>query len=63
MKNSGDALISRAAEVIVLIGSIAMIALMVTGGCESGGHGGTAVTPTPGGATDFPPECINTFNV
>ena len=65
MKNAGDVLIGRASSLIVLISSIVMIAFMVTGGCESGGHGGPSLTPhpTPGGATDFPPECINTFNV
>ena len=62
MKNSGDTLINRAAEIIVVISSLLVIALMVTGGCDSGGHGGPSVTPTPG-ATGFPPECEGTFDV
>ena len=35
MKNAGDALIYRTSGLIVLISSIAMIALMVTGGWEA----------------------------
>ncbi|GEM_PF-2085174 len=62
MKNTGDALIGRASSLIVLISSIVMIALMVTGGCESGGHGGPSFTPSPA-PTGFPPECEGTFGV
>lgn len=62
MKNAGDALINRAAEMIVLISSVAIIALMVAGGCENGGHGGPSFTPTPA-PTWFPPECEGTFDV
>jgi hypothetical protein len=51
MKNAGDALIYRTSGLIVLISSIVMIALMVTGGC--GGNGSN----TPPSATGFPPEC------
>lgn len=57
MKNTGDALIGRASSLIVLISSIVMIALMVTGGC--GGNGSN----TPPSATGFPPECDGTFDV
>ena len=57
MKNAGDALINRTAEFIVLISSIVMIALMVTGGCESGGGN------SPPSPTGFPPECNGTFDV
>jgi len=57
MKNAGDALIYRTSGLIVLISSIAMIALMVTGGC--GGNGSN----TPPSATGFPPECDGTFGV
>ncbi len=62
MKNARDSLINRTAEMIVLISSVAIIALMVTGGCNSGGHGGPPVTPTPA-PTGFPPECEGTFDV
>ena len=43
MKNTGDALIDRTSGLIVLISSIVMIALMVTGGCEGNGR----QTPLP----------------
>ncbi|MEW6144376.1 MAG: hypothetical protein AB1598_05095 [Thermodesulfobacteriota bacterium] len=56
MKNRGDALINRAAEMIVIISSVAVIALMAVGGCNNGGHG----EPAP---TGFPPECEGTFDV
>lgn len=52
MKNAGDALIYRTSGLIVLISSIAMIALMVAGGCDGNGDN----SPPPG-ATGFPPEC------
>ena len=56
MKNSGDTLIIRIAEMIILISSVAVIAFMAVGGCESGGHGGPSFTPSPA-PTGFPPEC------
>jgi hypothetical protein len=56
MKNRGDALICRAAEMIIVISSVAVIALMAVGGCNNGGHG----EPAP---TGFPPECDGTFDV
>ncbi len=58
MKNAGDALIYRTSGLIVLISSIAMIALMVTGGCDGNGDN----SPPPG-ATGFPPKCDGTFDV
>jgi len=64
MKKSGNALINRAAEYIVVFSSLVVIALMVSGGCNSGGHGGPSVTPTPTPQlTGFPPECDGTFGV
>jgi hypothetical protein len=60
MKNEGDVLIGRASSLIVLISSIAMIALMVTGGCESNNSGNPSTTPSPSPSpqvTGFPPEC------
>jgi hypothetical protein len=56
MNSAGDVLIGRASSLIVLISSIVMIALMVTGGCDSNNNG----TPAP---TGFPPECDGTFDV
>src|SRR3990167_5908022 len=68
MKNAWDALIDRTSGLIVLISSIAMIALMVAGGCESSNHPDPVVTTTPSPqpspqVTGFPPECTNTFYV
>ncbi len=51
MKNAGDVLINRSAELIILISSVVMIAFMITGGC--GGNGSNTPPPTTG----FPPEC------
>lgn len=62
MKNSGDTLINRVAEMIILVSSVAVIAFMAVGGCESGGHGGPSFTPSPA-PTGFPPECEGTFGV
>lgn len=60
MKYKGDAIINRLAEFIVVVSSLLIVALMVTGGCNEGGHGG----PTPSNPpTGFPPECEETFNV
>ena len=61
MKSTGDVLINRTSGLIVLISSIIMIALMVTGGCDSS-NGNSSPTPTPG-PTGFPPECDGTFGV
>jgi hypothetical protein len=66
MKNAGDAFIGRASSLIVLISSIVMIALMVTGGCESNNSGNPSTTPSPSPSpqvTGFPPECEGTFGV
>ena len=60
MKNAGDALIDRTSGLIVLISTIVMIALMVTGGCDSNSNGDSSPTPAP---TGFPPECDGTFGV
>ncbi|MGH7851718.1 MAG: hypothetical protein ACREOP_15600 [Thermodesulfobacteriota bacterium] len=60
MKNAGDALIYRTSGLIILISSIVMIALMITGGCDGSGNGDNSPPP---GATGFPPECDGTFDV
>jgi hypothetical protein len=56
MKKAGDRYLNRAAEIIVIISSVAVIAFMAVGGCNNGGHG----EPSP---TGFPPECDGTFGV
>jgi len=64
MKYKGDVLINRIAEFIVVFSSLLIVALMVTGGCNNGKHGGPSVTSTPTPAlTGFPPECDGTFGV
>jgi hypothetical protein len=64
MRNKGDALINRAAEFIVIFSSLLIIALMVTGGCNNGGHDGPTDSPSPTPLlTGFPPECDGTFGV
>lgn len=62
MNYKGDAIMYRLAEFIVVFSSLLIVALMVTGGCNNGGHGGPSVTPSPP-PTGFPPECERTFNV
>ena len=64
MKKCSETLINRAVEFIVIFSSLLSIALMVTGGCNNGGHGSPEVTPSPTPLlTGFPPECDGTFGV
>lgn len=60
MRTAEDAFIRRASTVIVIISSLVIISLMLTGGCDGTATSNQIPTPTPTFApsTGFPSECV-----
>ena len=65
MRTVEDSFIRRASATIVIISSIVIISLMLTGGCDGTATSNQIPTPTPTWApsTGFPPACDGTFDV
>ncbi len=65
MKTAEDSLIRRAAGAIIIIVSLTIISLMITGGCDGTATSKQIPTPTPTWtpSTGFPPACDGTFDV
>lgn len=60
MRTAEDRFIRRASAVIVIVSSLVIISLMLTGGCDGTATSIQIPTPTPTWApsTGFPPECV-----
>lgn len=60
MRTAEDAFIRRASTVIVIISSLVIISLMLTGGCDGTATSNQIPTPTPTWtpSTGFPSECV-----
>ena len=65
MRDAEDSFARRASTVIVIISSLVIISLMLTGGCDGTATSIQIPTPTPTWApsTGFPPHCDGTFDV
>lgn len=65
MRTAEDSFILRAAGTIVIISSLVIISLMLTGGCDGSASSNQIPTPTPTWApsTGFPPECGGTLDI
>ena len=65
MRTAEDTFIQRASAVIVIISSLVIISLMLTGGCDGTAASNQIPTPTPTSvpSTGFPPECNGTLDI
>ena len=65
MREAEDSFVRRASTIIVIISSVVIISLMLTGGCDGTATSIQIPTPTPtlAPSTGFPPACDGTFDV
>ncbi len=65
MRTAEDSFIRRASAVIVIISSLVIISLMLTGGCDGTATSNQIPTPTPTWipSTGFPPACDGTLDI